>query len=58
MLLVRFLLVLLVDLNVLAHRLVGYAMQVGNKTWLGYPPPLNDVMVSCMLLLSNEVVWL
>ena len=36
------------ELNVLAHRLVGYAMQVGNKTWLGYPLPLNDVMVSCI----------
>lgn len=35
------------DLNVLAHRLVGYDMQVGNKSWLGYPLPLNDVIVSC-----------
>ena len=34
-------------LNVLAHRLVGYDMQVGNKSWLGYPLPLNDVIVSC-----------
>lgn len=35
------------DLNVLAHRLVGYDMQVGNKSWFGYPLPLNDVIVSC-----------
>ena len=35
------------DLIVLSHRLVGYAMQVGNKSWLGYPLPLNNVMVSC-----------
>lgn len=44
------------NLNVLAHRFVGYAMQVESKSWLGYPLPLDDVLV--MLLLFNEVVWI
>ncbi|PNY04967.1 ribonuclease H [Trifolium pratense] len=35
------------DLNVLAHRLVGYAMQVGCKSWLGYAFPLEDSSVIC-----------
>lgn len=35
------------DLNVLAHRLVGHAMHVGCKSWMGYAFPLDENTVCC-----------
>jgi hypothetical protein len=42
------------DLNVLAHRFVGYAMQVGCKIWLGYAFPLVDSFVIC----NSSIMWM
>jgi len=43
------------DLNILAHGLVGHAMHVGCKSFMGYVFPLDEHIVCCN---SSTVIWM